>query len=80
MPTFKTAEELVAYRCFVQRLDEDGVTTYEVVDRFRTGDRIVGSFATEAEAREILAPIRVLRAAEVKHLGSSHPLAIKAGV
>lgn len=36
----------------VQRVDEGGVTTYEVVDRTKPkGERVVGSYRTEQEAR-----------------------------
>ena len=44
------ARELIAFRVFKQRVDEGDKTTYEVVDRFRTGQRIVGTFKTEEEA------------------------------
>ena len=44
------ARAFVEFRVFKQRVDEGDQTTYEVVDRFRSGQRIVASFKTEEEA------------------------------
>lgn len=73
MPQFATPEEFVAFRCTCERVDEGGVTTYQVVDRFRVGERIVGRYSDEAEARERLAEVRTQRVAEVKAQGTAHP-------
>lgn len=74
MPLFTTPEEYVAYKVNVQRVDEGGRTTYEVVDRFLvSGSRIIGSFDTDEEARAALEPIRQRRLNEVKASGPTYP-------
>jgi hypothetical protein len=56
------AKRKVATFTFVQRTDEGGQTTWEVVHR---GD-IVDSCNTEAKAKELLAPLFDLDVTEVK--------------
>lgn len=72
MPNFTTAAELVAYRCFVQCVDEGGVTTWEIVDRFMAGTEIVASVENESEARERVAALRQQRLAEVNRNPSKY--------
>ena len=66
MPEFATAEDYVAFRVFKQRLDSEGRTWWEVVDRFRTeANKIVGEFDTEDAANEARDAARERRVREV---------------
>lgn len=66
MPNFKTAEEMVAYRVFTQRLDSPVRTWFEVVDRFEITDKIVGEYDDEAEANAACDAIRAQRTEQVR--------------
>lgn len=75
---FKTAEELVAFRCFVQRVDVSEQTTWEVIDRFAGSDesRLAGVFSDKDVARELLATVRSQRLAHVKANPSDYRRAV----
>lgn len=62
---FKTAKELVAFRCTKERIDEGGVTTWQVVDRFAVPPepRVLGPFSDEQEADDVVTELRTRRLA-----------------
>lgn len=62
---FKTAKELVAFRCTKERIDEGWMTTWQVVDRFAVPPepRVLGPFSEEQEADDVVNALRARRLA-----------------